>query len=117
MCEMAGRALPSPYLADDSGAVRLINGDPLTWDRLVSGAFDQVRQSADFHAPVYVHMLESLRRIAGCVRDPDRLEPLLRQAGLVVGASKRHVAAAVDQEVIDRRYDDVVAAVASAREP
>lgn len=115
LCEIAGRELPSPYLLDDTGTVRVVNGDPLTWERLVAGAFDQIRQCADFHASVYVHLLESLARIAGCVRDPQRFEPLLAQARLVVEAAERNVEAEVDQEAVEQRYDDVVAAVENGR--
>lgn len=115
LCEIARRPLPSPYVLDDRGVLRIVNGDPLTWERIVGGAYDQIRQSASFHAPVYVHALESLTRIAGCVRDDSRLEPLLREAQLILEAAERNVEADADQQVIEQRYDDLVAAVEAVR--
>lgn len=115
LCDIAARELPSPYLVDEDGALRVVAGDPVTFERLVGGAFDQVRQCADFHTPVYVHMLESLTRIVGCVRDASRLEPLLREGRLVVEAAERNVEAEEDQEVIEERYDRLLAAAERAR--
>lgn len=115
LCEIARRELPSPYVMDDEGALRVVASDPVTWERLVGGAFDQIRQCADFHAAVYIHLLESLTQIAGCVRDRSRLEPLLREARLVVEAAERNVVAEADQEVIEQRYDDLLAVVENAR--
>ena len=115
LCEIAGRRLPPPYLLDEDDALRVVVGDPVTFERLVGGAFDQVRQSADFHASVYVHLLESLTRIVGCVRDGSRIEPLVREARLVVDAAERKVEAEADQEVIEERYDAFLTAVEEAR--
>jgi hypothetical protein len=60
-------------------------------------------------------MLESLTRIAGCVRDHARIEPLLREALLVVEAAGRHVEAEADRDVIEQRYDALVTAAERAR--
>ncbi len=115
LCDIARRSLPSPYILDDEGTLRVVNVDALTWEQVVGGAFDQIRQSADFHAPVYVHMLESLARIAGCVRDQSRLEPLLREARLVREAAERNVESEADQQVVAQRYDDLVRVVEAVR--
>lgn len=105
LCELAGRELPSPYVLDESGRRRLVDGDPITWERLVGAGFDQVRQAASFHTLVYIHMLEALARIAGCVRAHERLDPLLREARLVVEAAERNVEAEADRGVVEQRYD------------
>jgi uncharacterized membrane protein len=115
LCELARRRFPAPYVLDKDGHLRFVDGDSLTWERLVGAGFDQVRQAAAFHAQVYVHMLESLTRIAGCVRDHARIEPLLREAQLVVEAAGRHVEAEADRDVIEQRYDALVAAAERAR--
>ena len=88
--------------------------DALTWERLVGGAFDQIRQSAAFHVAVYLNLLETLAQVAGCVTDRDRLEPLLREARLVVEAAERSVESEADQDVVEQRYDDLVAVVERA---
>lgn len=115
LCTLGSRELPSPYVLDEDDALRVVHGDPVTWERLVGAGFDQIRQCADFHTPVYLHVLESLAQIAGCVRDPSRLEPLLREARLVVDAAERNVEAEADQDVVEQRYDAVVAVVERAR--
>lgn len=114
LCELAAREFPSPHVVDQDGHVRVTVGDPVTWGRMVGGAFDQVRQSADFHVSVYVHLLESLTRIAGCVRRPDRLEPLAREARLVLEAARRNVEDEADQVTIQQRYDDLLDVVGAA---
>lgn len=115
LCLIAARDFPSTSLVDDEGALRLVAGDAVTFERLVGGAFDQVRQCADSHTSVYVHMLESLTRIVGCVRDGSRVEPLLREGRLIVEAAERNVDAEEDQEVIEERYDRLLAASDRAR--
>lgn len=111
LCELAGRAFPAPYVVDDDGALRLVIGDPVTWERIVAGAYDQIRQCADFHTAVYLDLLESLAQIAGCARDASRLEPLLAEGRLVLAAAEANVAAEADRAVVRRRYDDLLAAV------
>jgi len=115
LCHAAGRAFPPRTQADGEGVVRLVIGDPITFERLIGVAFDQVRQSAAFHASVYLHLLEALTRIADCVRSPDRLEPLLREGRLVLEAAEASVANEADQEVIEERYDALLAAATGRR--
>lgn len=115
LCHAAGRAFPPPTLADDEGVVRLVIGDPITFERLIGVAFDQVRQSAAFHATVYLHLLEALTRIADCVSSPDRLEPVLKEGRLVREAAEASVANEADQEVIEERYGALLAAATERR--
>lgn len=111
LCVLAARALPSPYLLDEDGSLRVAIDDPVTWERLVAGAYDQIRQSADFHTSVYVHLLEALTRIARCVRDRSRLAPVVNQARLTLDAALAHVEAEADQLVVRQRYDTLMAVV------
>ncbi|HJR39309.1 MAG TPA: DUF2254 domain-containing protein [Nocardioidaceae bacterium] len=110
LCEAAGRAFPPRALADPEGVVRVVIGDPVTFGRLIGVAFDQVRQCADFHAPVYVHLLEALTRIAGCVTRPERMEPLLTEGRLVMEAACASVPSEADRQGIEERYDELVTA-------
>lgn len=115
LCTLAAREFPSPYVVDDEGALRVVHGDPVTWERLVGAGYDQIRQCADFHTSVYLHVLESLTRIAGCVREDARLEPIVREARLVVEAAERNVEAEADQEVVEQRYDALLSVVERVR--
>ena len=110
LAELAGRALPSPYVVDEDDALRVVVDDPVTWERLVGAAYDQIRQSAGSHTAVHVHLLEALTRVIGCVRDGSRLGPLVRQAGLVVEVARRHVESEADRAVVEQRYDALLAA-------
>jgi uncharacterized membrane protein len=113
--ELAGRALPSPYVVDGDDALRVVVGDPVTWERLVGAAYDQIRQCAESHTPVYLHLLEALTRVVGCVRNPSRLDPLVRQAELVLEAAVRRVESEADRAVVEQRYDALRTAVDKAR--
>jgi uncharacterized membrane protein len=115
LAELAGRALPSPYVVDEEDALRVVVGDPVTWERLVGGAYDQIRQCAESHTPVYVHLLEALTRVVGCVRDGSRLDPLVREAELVVEAAALHIESEADRAVVEQRYEALLAAVDRTR--
>ncbi len=115
LCRIAGRAMPPTTVLDEEDRLRIVNEDPVTFPRLVGAGFDQIRQCADFHAPVYAHMLDALTRIAGCVNDPSRLGPLLKEARLVVEAAERKVEAGADLEGIQRRYDELVEVTTARR--
>jgi len=115
LCVLAARPFPTPYVADDQGVLRVVDGDPMTFERLVGAAFDQIRQSASTHTQVYVHLLEALARIARCVRHPDRLEPVRQEARLVMEAADRGIEAEVDKALVVHKYQRVLAAAEAAR--
>lgn len=60
---LATRRLPSRYLRDANGALRVIT-DPLTYGGVVDAAFNQVRQSANGHVAVLFRMLEIVAELA-----------------------------------------------------
>ena len=115
LCDLAQRRFPSPHIADEAGVLRVVIGDPVTWPRLVGGAFDQVRQTAKFHAQVYLHLLEALTRIAYCVEDERRLQPLLDEGRLVLEGARENLPAESDQDVVKERHAVLLAAVESRR--
>ncbi len=105
LCEAAGRPLLRSVVRDGDGRVRTWSNDPVTFADLI-GAYDGIRECAAYHSAVYVHALEALTRVAHCVRDRERLEPVRRQARLFLEAAERGVDAEADREPIRRRYDD-----------
>lgn len=115
LSRLAGREFASQYLTDDTGTLRVVIADPVTFARLVHAAFDQVRQAASFHAQVHLHMLDALARIAGGVVDPRRFEPLLEEGRLILEAADRNVEAEADQGAVRERYDALLAAIDTAR--
>ncbi|MGH3507992.1 MAG: DUF2254 family protein, partial [Nocardioidaceae bacterium] len=115
LCLIAARDLPKPHLVDEDGTLRVVVGDPVTFGRLVGVAYHQVRQSASFHVPVYIHMLDSITRVIGCVVDENRLEPLVDEARLIVDAAERHIDAEADMRDVSERYDALLDAASVRR--
>jgi len=112
LCRLADRPFPPDRIADADGAVRVVVGDPVTFERMIRAGFDQIRQCADFHAPVYVHLLAALTRIAERVQDPARLVPLRTQGRLVLEAAERAVPSAEDRRPVEDGHAALVAAAA-----
>jgi uncharacterized membrane protein len=112
LCRVADRPMPPDTVPDDDGVARVVQEDPLTWARLVGGAFDQLRQAAGEHVVVHLHLLETLTTVAGCTDRRDRLDVVRRQGELVWERAQQAVPQAADLDVVRERYQALVAAVA-----
>jgi uncharacterized membrane protein len=115
LCRVADRPMPPDALADGEGAVRVVQADPLTFDRLVGVSFDQLRQAAADHVVVYLHLLEALTTVAGCTRRADRLAAVRHQGDLVWERASRAVVQPADLQVVRARYDALLLAVGADR--
>ncbi len=111
LCRLAERRLPPDVLCDADGRPRLVHGDPLTFSMMVGVCFDQIRQSADYHVVVYVHLLEALERLVPCLTHDNQLEPVRRQADLVLERAEQVVPQEADRDVVRRRHERVVEAI------
>lgn len=111
LCRLAERRLPPTVLAGPDGRPRLIHGDPLTFGRMVGVCFDAIRQAADFHVVVYVHLLEALERLGPVCTAADQREAVLREADLVLERAETAVPQEADREVVRRRHARVHDAV------
>jgi len=111
LCQLAERRLPPTVLAGPDGRPRLIHGDPLTFGRMVGVCFDAIRQAADFHVVVYVHLLEALERVGPVCTAADQREAVLREADLVLERAESAVAQEADREVVRGRHARVHDAV------
>ncbi|MEZ5091869.1 DUF2254 domain-containing protein [Nocardioides sp.] len=114
LSRVADRPMPPDVHPDGDGVARLVQEGPLTWARLVGGAFDQLRQAAGGHVVVHLHLLEALTTIAGRTTRLDRLTVLRRQGDLVWEAAQQAVAQAADLEVVRQRHAALLAAVGGA---
>jgi uncharacterized membrane protein len=112
LCDAATRPLAGLVGRGSDGRTRAWGADPVTFTDLVA-AYDGIRECASFHAPVYVHALDALMRVARCVRDAERLEPVRKQARLFLEAAERDVEAEADREPIRRRYDALTELIGS----
>ncbi len=108
LCRVAERPMPPRVLVDRDGVPRLVVAQPISFDRLVGVAFDQIRQAASTHVIVYLHLLEALTTIAGCTQDPGRRATLMRQGELVVERAGQAVNQQADLEVVRQRYAALV---------
>jgi uncharacterized membrane protein len=115
VAELAERRFPAPERFDENGTLRMVIARPFTFGGLVEAAFDQIRQNAAHHAAVHIRLLESLERVVERVSSIDRLEPILRQADLVLERSRDEVASAADRHDVEDRYDALRAAADGRR--
>lgn len=105
--ELAGEPFPSPYLADGDGRVRLVVAAPVTFDDLLDEAIVPVRQCADFHASVYVALMDALLGVARRTRMPERASAVRRHAAAVWEAAELGVKQSTDLDPIRRRLDEI----------
>jgi uncharacterized membrane protein len=108
LCRLAERRLPPTVLAGADGRARLVHGDPLTFGMMVGVCFDAIRQAADFHVVVYIHLLDALGRLVPCLTDRDQLEPVRRQADLVLERAEQAIPQEADRDVVRRRHEQVL---------
>ncbi len=108
LCRLAERRLPPTVLCDTDGRARLVHGDPLTFAMMVGVCFDAIRQSADFHVIVYIHLLEALERLVPCLTDDEQREPVRRQADLVLERAEQVVPQEADRDVVRLRHARVL---------
>ena len=72
----------SPNIYDSHGQLRLFF-DPVTFDELLSAAFDMLRHASSDNADVLFHMLEIIDVISQDTKSPDDRQKLLRHAILI----------------------------------
>jgi uncharacterized membrane protein len=109
---LAGRALPSRYVRDESGAVRVIT-DPLTYGGVVEAAFSQIRQVAVGNAAVVIRLLDVIRTIAhGEIPAPYR-EALGAQLEAIRVENRHGFAAANDRSDFEARIQGAEAALSA----
>ncbi len=109
LCTLSARKLPDGVYRDSRGLVRLI--DPvITYERLVKGAFDKIRQAGRAMPAVYIRQLQNLEKILQYVADEDQREVLVRHADMILRASEESVPEKDDRRDVQAAYDLVVTA-------
>ncbi|MCG6876108.1 MAG: DUF2254 domain-containing protein [Betaproteobacteria bacterium] len=110
LCLLAGRDLPSRYLRDAKGRVRLVT-DPYTYGGVVDAAFNQIRQAAHGHLAVLLRLLEAVAEIArGDLPEPFR-EALRTQAEAIRDSADGQFPARADRAAFDERVRAAFAAL------
>ncbi|MDP9075377.1 MAG: DUF2254 domain-containing protein [Actinomycetota bacterium] len=109
LCKISARDLPDGIYRDGRGLVRLI--DPvITYERLVKGAFDKIRQAGRGMPAVSIRQLQNLEKILQYVATDDRRGVLTRHAEMIVRASEESVLEINDRLDVNAAYDLVVQA-------
>jgi uncharacterized membrane protein len=115
LCHLARLDFPSSFRLDERGELRLVIGRPVTFAGIVDAALHQIRQSASYHTAIYARLLEILARVVGCVRDPQRIEPLLHHGELVLHKAQRDVAQESDRADVELRFRHLLEVVERQR--
>jgi uncharacterized membrane protein len=109
LCKISARELPGGIYRDGRGHVRLI--DPvITYERLVKGAFDKIRQAGRGMPAVYIRQLQNLEKILQYVASEGQDDVLLRHADMILRASEESVSEKNDRLDVQAAYDLVVKA-------
>ncbi|HEX7026733.1 MAG TPA: DUF2254 domain-containing protein [Gammaproteobacteria bacterium] len=111
LAHLAGRQLPSRYLRDRQGNIRIIK-NPLTYGGIVDAAFDQLRQQAAGNAAPTFRLLE----VAATLGEQDLPVPfrevLKNQIYAIGKLNESHFTDSIDQEDFRERYRRALQTVA-----
>jgi uncharacterized membrane protein len=97
----AQRGTISPDIYDRNGRLRLVF-DPVTFDELLSAAFDMLRHASSDNASVLLHMLETIDVIGQETKTPEGRLNLLRHAALIQVESQAGSLIKEDRDSIQR---------------
>lgn len=103
LSRLAERTIPSSYHYDEDGTLRLI-GEPVTFEKLVNTAFDQIRQYGRTSVSVTIHLLETIAVVGGRVHSETERRPLRRQATMIRRGAGMSVPEANDRRDIEAHY-------------
>jgi uncharacterized membrane protein len=108
LCKISARELPSGIYRDSRGFIRLI--DPaITYERLVKGAFDKIRQAGRGMPAVYIRQLQNLEKILRYASGERRRQVLARHADMILRASEESVSEKNDRLDVQAAFDLVMA--------
>jgi uncharacterized membrane protein len=110
LCRISTAWHPQRIRRDDTGLIRVI-AYQADFDRLVSRAFEKIRQAADGMPAVMIRQLDALTKIMEQTPQRPRQRVLLDQAERIQSANLRTVADAADRQAVTDQYDGVVLAL------
>jgi len=110
LCRLAERDLPSPYVYDDDGNLRLIT-NPVTFAGLADDAFHQIRQYGRSDAAVTIRLLDAIEVIAKHTHNEMSRMALLRHATMIERGSQEGLAEELDRKEVQARYQSVLRAL------
>ena len=108
LCHAYAQPLPSGIYCDDAGNVRVIE-QVLSYDRLLKGATDKIRQAGNGMPAILIRQLENLQKVMTLVTSPEQREIVLHHATLVLRASEASVSEESDRRDVRAAYEELVA--------
>jgi uncharacterized membrane protein len=116
LSKLLRRPLPSPYLFDGRGRLRVI-AHVETFESIADAAFNPIRQYGRGSVPVMVRLLETIADIAqGATAEPER-RVLRRHALMIRNSACESTAEESDRVDLERRYRRAVELLATEPEP
>lgn len=104
------RSIPSGYLYDDAGRLRLIT-NAVTFAGLTHSAFSQIRQYSRSSVVVTIRLLETIAEIAAHTENRRYRAVLLRQAVMIKRGSEKTLVEESDRQDVSNRYELVRGAI------
>lgn len=102
--------LPSPFLLDKSGEVRVI-ARVWTFGGLCDAAFNMIRQYGRDSASVSIHLLETLENVARECRTAEEKQVIAHHAQMTRRDCQSEIPGAADQQDLEARLTRVLAAL------
>jgi uncharacterized membrane protein len=110
LCQVAREPLPDGLYRDAGGAVRLVDR-PVTFERLVKGATDKIRQAANGMPAVLIRQLENLHKVALSVGAAGDRAVLAHHAASILRVSDGTVLEDSDRRDVRTAFDSLASAL------
>ncbi|MBD1996252.1 DUF2254 domain-containing protein [Leptolyngbya sp. FACHB-541] len=107
LAQLAQRDFPSPYRYDDQSNLRVI-AERVTFEELVSSAFNQIRRYAQSDAAVTIRLLNAIALIATHTQNHKYQAALQGQAEMIQQGACKKLSEQQDQEDVKRHYYSLI---------
>jgi uncharacterized membrane protein len=108
LCRVARDPLPDGIYRDADGAVRLIDR-VVTFERLVKGATDKIRQAGRGMPAVLIRQLANLHKVALAIEAGPGREIVLKHAEMILRVGEESVTEPADRRDLQVTYDALIA--------
>jgi uncharacterized membrane protein len=108
LCRVARDPLPDGIYRDAEGAVRLVDR-PITFERLVKGASDKIRQAGRGMPAVLIRQLENLHKVAFALADEGDRNVIAEHAAMILRAGEESVPEPRDRRDVQIAHDALLA--------
>ncbi len=107
LCFLTTREIPSPYRHDGDDVLRIV-AKAVTFEGIMNAAFDQIRQCGRSNVAVMVRLMAALKKIAGHARTAEQRQAVMRQAKMILRASRESFPETNDKKDVSSHYQDLL---------